>query len=288
MKNSDPIRLFEDPEISSTLTAYLREDPAPAPAILICPGGGYENLCERAEGEPIARRFNELGFQAFVLDYRIAPDRFPAPLHDGIRALQMIRKNAAEWNVIPDRVAVCGFSAGGHLCGMLGTIGMQIAPEIGIDPADAKPDGLILSYAVLSMLPPNQHTGSRLNLLGEDAPEDLCRLCSPIFQVNGSTPPAFVWQTFHDSQVPYPNAIEFSKALMDRNIPCELHIYPLGDHGLQLGLGSDVESWSGDAARFLITQWEIRDGNSREIFHSYSYNTQYKRAKIYRSPRVRS
>lgn len=283
MTPAEPIRLFDDPAISSTLTPYLREDPAPAPALLICPGGGYENLCERAEGEPIARRFNELGFQAFVLQYRLAPDRFPAPLMDAIRALQMIRQHVDEWHVVRDRVAACGFSAGGHLCGMLGTIATQVAPEI--PAADITLNGLILSYAVLSMLPPNQHCGSKRNLLGEDAPDDLCRFCSPIFQVNETTPPAFVWQTFHDSQVPYANATEFSKSLIDRNIPCELHIYPLGDHGLQLGLGSDVESWSGDAARFLLTQWEIRDGNSKEIFHPYSYNTQYKRAKIYRSPR---
>lgn len=285
MVNNEPVRLFEDTAVSSTITPYLREDPEPAPALLICPGGGYGNLCERAEGEPIARRFNELGFQTFVLNYRLTPDRFPAPLYDAIRAVQMIRQHAAEWNVISDRIAACGFSAGGHLCGMLGTIGAQIAPEIGIGPDDVRLNGLILSYAVLSMLEPLHHPGSKLNLLGEDAPEDLCRLCSPVFQVNESTPPSFVWQTFHDSQVPYANAIDFSNALQEQNISCELHIYPLGDHGLQLGIGCEVESWAADAAEFLVKQWEIRDGNGKEIFHSYSYNTQYKRAKHYRSPR---
>lgn len=101
-----------------TLELYTVETDKPRGAVLICPGGGY---CNRAphEGKPVAEKFNEAGFHAFVVQYRVA-HRHPAPLLDASRALRIIRHRSDDWNVNPDQIAICGFSAGGHLAGSLG------------------------------------------------------------------------------------------------------------------------------------------------------------------------
>ena len=266
------IRLFDDPAVESTLTPYLRERET-CPAVLVAPGGGYGNLCERAEGEPIARRFNELGFHAFVLEYRIAPHVFPAPLHDAMRAVQMIRQNAGKWGVIPDRIAACGFSAGAHLCAMLGTIADQVEGFNGSG-EEYTINGMILSYALLEMSGPFHISQCTTRLLGENPDPAKCRLCSPALQISEKTPPAYIWHTFEDSALAYRSVMDFARAMIERGRSCELHIYPYGDHGMQLGLNTLVESWSGEAADFLKFQWNVRDSNDREIWRDYDYGRQ--------------
>ena len=88
----------------------------PLGLVVVLPGGGYSHRAFH-EGDPIALRFNELGFHAVTVQYRVSPDRDPAALNDVARAIRLIRQNAAAWKVDPDNIAVCGFSAGGHLAG---------------------------------------------------------------------------------------------------------------------------------------------------------------------------
>ena len=104
------------------MTTFLLPTLTPRPAVLVIPGGGYTSVCEKTEGPPAALAFNRLGFHAFVLNYRVAPNRFPAPLEDAVRAVKIIRAHAEEWKIIPDRIVSCGFSAGGHLAGSLGIL----------------------------------------------------------------------------------------------------------------------------------------------------------------------
>ena len=120
-------------------------------AVLVCPGGGYVNRAPH-EAEPIARRFNDCGFHAFVVQYRVSPHRHPAPLLDVSRALRIIRANAGEWRVDPERIAVCGFSAGGHLTASLGVHYGMDALNVGddLDAISARPDALILGYPVIT------------------------------------------------------------------------------------------------------------------------------------------
>ena len=125
MKKVRPLtmKLWRDPSVESALTLWNPPGAAARPAMLVVPGGGYGCVCVETEGGPIAQRFAELGFQTFYLQYRVAPHRFPAPQQDLLRAIRLIRANAAAWGVRKNEIAVCGFSAGGHLGASAGTIG---------------------------------------------------------------------------------------------------------------------------------------------------------------------
>ena len=209
----------------------------PRGAVLVCPGGGYGSRAEH-EGGVIARRFNEDGFHAFVVHYRVAPHRHPAPLFDVARAIRIIRHNAEEWKVEPSKIAVCGFSAGGHLTASLG-VHFDEAPVEGSTPdklpstLSGRPDALILCYPVISSSA-FAHQGSFENLLGAESSPGLRQKMSLELQVTPETPPAFLWHTFDDAAVPVENSLLFAQALRGQSIPFEMHIYPTGRHGLGL------------------------------------------------------
>lgn len=232
------------------LDPYLLEGGPARGAVMVLPGGGY--TCRvRHESACIARKFNELGFNAFVCHYRVLPHRYPAPLYDAARALRVIRCLAGQWNVKKDKLAVCGFSAGGHLAAMLGVHHGESNP--GNDPAldrlPARPDALILCYAVLSarvmkpFLTAYAGPGGTVSLLNKMSAE---------LHVNAYTPPAFLWQTADDPVVPVENCLLFAQALRAAAVPYEMHIFPHGPHGL--GLAPDhsrVRIWIDLCAAWL-------------------------------------
>ncbi|NQU42428.1 alpha/beta hydrolase [bacterium] len=206
----------------------------PRGAVLICPGGGYGGRAPH-EGSVVARRFNADGFHAFVVQYRVAPHRYPAALQDVARALRIIRSRSAEWRVKPDHIAVLGFSAGGHLAGTSG-VHFDEGDPAAADPIDrisCRPDALVLCYPVISS-GEFGNQGSFNNLLGTDANEEMRTLLSLEKQVRPNTPPAFLWHTSDDSAVPVENSLLFAQALRRRQISFELHVLPNGRHGLGL------------------------------------------------------
>jgi acetyl esterase/lipase len=227
-------------EFQPTLTAYILDNTAEVNAerrrtsVLICPGGGYHFTSDR-EAEPIAMRFLSAGFNAFVLRYRVAPSRHPKPLLDVSRAMWIIRENAENWHVDPDRVAVCGFSAGGHLAASLGVFwnAPYIREAISMPAGINKPNALILAYPVITS-GESAHRGSFQNLLGEDASEKQLEEMSLERHVGKQTPPAFLWHTFNDLTVPVENSLLFAQALRQHDVSFELHIFPDGPHGLSL------------------------------------------------------
>lgn len=242
------MKLWRDPAIESALTLWNAPGAAARPAMLVVPGGGYGNVCVETEGIPIAQRFAELGFQAFYLQYRVKPHRFPAPQQDILRAIRLIRANAAAWGVRKNEVAVCGFSAGGHLCASAGTIWREIDADDG-DDADresGRPDAMILSYPVIAL-----QDESFQNLLGDRYGELKERLYLQN-RVTDETPPAFLWHTFEDTLCPPENSMLFAAALRERHIPVELHLFPKGPHGMTLGCGRcDIAGWPRMAKNFL-------------------------------------
>ena len=205
------------------------------PSVLVIPGGGYEMTSDR-EAEPIAMQFLAAGFNAFVLRYSVKPSVFPVALLEAADAMTMIREHAAEWHVDPDAIAVIGFSAGGHLAASLGVLWKKdfIAQTLGVTSDMVKPNGMILSYPVITS-GEFAHTGSFECLLGEDYNDlDKRKEQSLEFQVSKDTPTTFLWHTVTDDCVPVENSLLFFNALRKFEIPVEMHLYPVGGHGLSL------------------------------------------------------
>lgn len=223
---------FGQPE--PTLTPYIAEKNEKRGCVIVFPGGGYAMRADH-EGEPIARLINSIGVHAFVLNYRVAPYKHPVELEDALRAIRWVRYHAEEYNIDPDKIGVLGFSAGGHLA-VSASEHFDYGREDGddIDKISSRPNAAIYCYAVCTLEKPYTHEGSRVNLLGADASEELVRQMSGPCSVREDMPPVFIWHTFEDTAVPVQNSLMMAAALREKNIPVEMHIYPHGPHGLGL------------------------------------------------------
>lgn len=261
-----------------SLTPYLVPGPEPRPAVLVIPGGGYGCVCSETEGGPVAEGFNRLGLHAFVLYYRTAPDHFPAPLLDGVRAMKIIRGRAAEWGVLSDEIISCGFSAGGHLSGSLGIFPEEVDASCGdaFDCIDPRPNGMILSYPVVTF-GPYGHAQSAANYCGTVTEEAIARF-SLEKRVTDKTPPMFLWHTVRDQMVDYHNSVLLAEAMAQAGRPCEFHLFPYGDHGMLMGLNTaDVGSWMKLALGFMETCRRTGDRDFRERYtHLYQVETEKK------------
>jgi acetyl esterase/lipase len=227
------------------LTTCLLKTEVPLGAVIVVPGGGYAGRAEH-EKWPIADFFNKAGLHAFVLDYRVSPHRHPEPLMDAQRAIRMVRQKAAEWKVKPDKIAILGFSAGGHLTASSGVFfeaGKSDSPDP-VERVSSRPDALVLCYPVISSKDFG-HRGSFENLLGKEASETELAKMSLEDQVRDDTPPTFLWSTANDTAVPVENSFQFARSLRKKEIPFEMHIYPDGPHGLGLAQADPhVATWT--------------------------------------------
>lgn len=231
----------EDAECPNRVTAYIHEDGG-RPAMVVFAGGGYRMRAPH-EGGDVAEFYYENGFNAFVVDYRVAPNRHPAPLMDAQRAVKLVRLHANEWGVDPDKVFVIGFSAGGHLAGCVAT--MEDICRVGdeLDDVNARPNGAVLCYPVISSDSSIAHMGSFNNLLGERA-DELRDAFSVDKNVSENTCPCFLFHTMEDTVVPVQNTLRMLDALKAHNIPAEAFITPYGYHGIGLAKGMDgCEQW---------------------------------------------
>lgn len=217
-----------------TIATYILESTTPRGLVVICPGGGYQYTSPR-EAEPVALQFTAAGFHAVVLHYSVAPRRHPQPLWDLCRTISLIRERAQEWQVDPHKIAVCGFSAGGHLAATLGVYwNMPVAQRApGILAGMNQPNALILCYPVISS-GTFRHQGSFENLIGAPPTPELLAELSLEKHVNAQTPPTFLWHTVADPSVPVENSLLFAQALQQQRIPFEFHIFSHGGHGLAL------------------------------------------------------
>ena len=197
------------------------------PAVLILPGGGYEHISPR-ESEPVALRFAARGWAAFILEYSCAPLSFPVQLREAAMAMRLIREEAERFETDPHMVAAVGFSAGGHLCGTLGTLWDDPAlSDIGPAPL-LRPDALGLCYPVAVSSRPT-HEGSFENISHGD-PHLRDRLSLDKL-VRGDMPPVFLWHTRDDQSVPCRNSLALAQALEAAGVEFSLHIYRHGQHG---------------------------------------------------------
>jgi acetyl esterase/lipase len=227
-----------------TLTVFKPTGKNSGVAVVVCPGGGYGGLAAH-ENQPIAEWLASRGITAFVLKYRLGPRyRHPAMINDANRAIRTVRAGAAEFGVNPSKIGILGFSAGGHLASTAGTHYDAGNPKANdkIEQASSRPDFMVLCYPVIAMATEYGHGGSKKNLLGDNPPEELVKSLSNETQVTKDTPPTFIVQTHEDKPVPAENAILFILALRKAGVPCELHMFEKGRHGLGLGMGDPAFS----------------------------------------------
>ncbi len=214
------------------LNVYLREA-APAmpdavlrPMVVVVPGGGYNHVSPR-EGDPVALQFAAAGYHTAVLHYSVGKDaRNYQPLRQLSEAIGLLRANAQAWNILPEKIAVCGFSAGGHLA--LSSAVLDL-PEGG---PQHRPNAVILGYPVITA-GEFAHRGSFEMLAGSKDPAAQQKFGLED-KITPRTPPVFVWHTMEDQTVPVENTLLLLAALRRAGVPCEAHLFEKGVHGTSI------------------------------------------------------
>ena len=246
-KEDAPYTQFSPLQAQPSVTEYAV--PGSRGAVIVVPGGGY---CMKAdhEGAPIAEMLNQAGVSAYVLDYRVKPCHMLAPLADEKRAIRLVRSMGYE------KVAILGFSAGGHLTCTAATLYDAGDPDAA-DPLErlsSRPDAFIPCYAVVSF-GAFTHRGSRESLLGQENADnwELVRKFSNELHITPDTPEAFIWHTAADQAVPVENSLNLALALSAQGVPYEMHIFPQGQHGLGLAEEyEDVKQWTALLQKWLV------------------------------------
>ena len=261
-------RIYINPSDSAAwLDTFVNESDMPRDAMLILPGGGYAHVCSDREGWDIADAFMKHGMNCFVLNYRVGPQyKYPEHLIDAALAMDYIRKNAAKYSIDPNRIFVVGFSAGGHLVGLISTKHKEAEKLLGLPENATRPSGSVYCYPVVSTFCPT-HGGSFYNLTGKQVSElsaEEASFYSIDTNVTSETPPAFIWHTAEDQAVPVFNSFLLAEAYVKAGIPVSLHIYPYGPHGIALATKQTwkenpafiqplADGWVDAAADFLKT-----------------------------------
>lgn len=281
------IQFYEDREDVS-LTIYVigekgqLSDVGKRPAVIICPGGAYIGCSDR-EAEPVALKYNAMGYQAFVLRYSTYMEgklefprvlsalkpkehcQHPTPVREIGKAMLMIRENADEWFVDTDKIIICGFSAGAHNSAMYTTYWHTplLTEYFGVDKEMLRPAAAILGYTLSDYIFMKENLNqdsqeifnlSNLSYLGNTDPtEDKLHEVSPARNVTEHNPPSFLWATAADTLVPVQHSLCMAHALANHKVPFEMHIFEEGAHGLSIAtqassvsqsqINEDVAKW---------------------------------------------
>ncbi|MGI5970888.1 MAG: alpha/beta hydrolase [Oscillospiraceae bacterium] len=222
--------------------AKLREyarDPSQGPrerlrtAVIVLHGGGYF-MKSITEYEPVALRLLADGRAAFTLDYSLLPAKYPTQLLELASAVAYIRSNAAKYGIDPNKIALCGFSAGAHLASCLANSWHKpwLSERLGLSPGDIRPNAVIYSYSPSTIDLPDCLQMFK-NLSGESGREALLEL-SPAHGVGSQTPPGFIWQTVTDEMVSVEHSLVLAEAFRKAGVPFELHLFPEGMHAMSL------------------------------------------------------
>jgi acetyl esterase/lipase len=235
-------------------------------AVLICPGGGYERLSHLYNGFNLAKWYNSIGVNAFVLIYRLPhqqdlQQRQLAPLQDAQRAVRLIRANASKWHIKTDKIGVMGVSAGGHVASTLGTHFEDVSSVNDyLDTFSYRSNFMILLSPVISM-GKYAHPGSKKYFIGPDSTKQMIEKYSNELQVSVATPPTFIVHALNDSSVKVQNSLFFYNALIDKNVNASIHIFPHGGHGIRL----DDNPGSTDLWMNLLELWLKETGFAASI-----------------------
>ena len=247
--------LKEESDNKAYLESYIYEDNDVRPGMLIVPGGGYDHL-SKIESYHVAEFFFNKGFQTFILKYSTAPLGGPhlglKPLSEITRAVRLIRSMSDEFKLKDDKLAACGFSAGGHLIATLCThpdfndkaadlsdvnSRMPNTLEDPYDDISSMPDAIILGYPVITMTGPYIHESSVRQLLGTAPAKEDLDFMSAQLHVAPASPPAFIFSFTDDQSVPVQNSYMYAEACQKAKVPYALHIFSHGSHGMALSDG---------------------------------------------------
>ena len=239
------------------------------PAVVICPGGGYVYLSPR-EAEPVAMAYAAKGIQAFVLHYSLGWDiKGFQPLQEMDWAIGLIRENAENWNVNPDKILSCGFSAGGHLAFASGILGKE------------KPNGMILGYPAINM----SGAGSELMAMlmtGAPQPSEEEKIwLNPLSAVTKDAPPLYMFTTGEDAMT-RKMTLELAMAYEEQGLLYEYHVFQKGPHGYSLAneacadgssqvLSRHVEKWLDMSVEWLFSvfgELEFKDESTSRIMEA--------------------
>lgn len=244
------------------LTVFRPERPNGS-ALLLIPGGGYRWAVLDKEGYDVARVFAASGTTCFVLRYRLPGDGWAAgadaPLQDAQRAIRLIRSRAGDYGVDPQRIAVLGASAGGHLAGLAGArTDATYAPVDAADALSLRPDLTVLMYPVATMADPYVHAGSRAYLLGEAPTADRIAAYSLERMDWAGAAPVFLLHAVDDTSVPVENSLQLLTALKTASVPVEAHLFQEGGHGFGVRLiqGRPAQVWP-DLARAWAARFDF-------------------------------
>lgn len=227
--------------ISSPTLHVFRPRLANRRAVLLMPGGAYSFVVGTHEGADTADRLTALGYTVFVLAYRLPGEgwskRWNVPLQDAQRAIRLVRANAARYGIDQAKVAVLGYSAGGHLAASLATGFAEpvYAPRDAVDALDPRPSAAGLIYPVITLAPRYTNPQSAASLLGPTPSETLIAQRSPELHVTAATPPTFLVHALDDPAVPPENSFMMLSALRSARVPAEAHFFERGGHGFGLG-----------------------------------------------------
>ncbi|CDG82506.1 alpha/beta hydrolase [Janthinobacterium agaricidamnosum] len=230
-------------------------------AVLVISGGGYAHIESGTESGPAANWLQAQGVTAFELVYRLPQEGWATttvPFEDAQRAMRIIRSRAGDFGIDPERIGVMGFSAGGHLAGMTAATSdvQRYAPIDSVDSLSARPAFAALLYPVLTMLAPFNHTNSHKQLLGDHPTVAEEKADSVEEQAGTDMPPTFLAQALDDPISPIDNSLLMFNALRPLNVPAEMHVFQVGEHGWGLGAaGTEVAAWPG-----LFTSWARQNG----------------------------
>ena len=254
--------LSNDPTLTTYLPYNLSEmgrQNEKYPAVLVCPGGGY-SWCSQREDEPVALKLLSWGYRVFILNYSCTPYHFPAQLREVAAALELIYENADSWHIDVNRIAIMGFSAGGHLAGHYSN--RYDCPEVRSLFPNSKPIAAsILCYPVITADPSCRNEETIQNVSGHHTITDAdIGIFSLDRLVTDKTPPTFLWHTAEDDVVPVMNSILYAQALALHKIPFDLHIYTHGQHGLSTAddlTCNELDSKTQHAVQWLesLKQW---------------------------------
>ncbi|MHC1682051.1 MAG: alpha/beta hydrolase [Clostridiaceae bacterium] len=266
----EKIQLWEDNEYVNLFTYVLNNSQEfraneKRPAVIICPGGAYLGTSDR-EAEPVAMRFAAQGYHTFVLRYNTyftewvsdfnnlpkgnEKTRYPGPLFDLAKAMMVIKENADKWFVDSDKISICGFSAGAHLCASMGVHWQDefLIEKFKVPSETFKPNTVILGYPLLDYTLMKEKLNESSDEMGKglfkisntavfgtlDPSDEELEKLSPANYITLNTPPTFIWHTAEDSLVYVENSLKFALQLTKNKIPYELHVFENGPHGLSL------------------------------------------------------